>query len=143
MDLGEILRTAIDRVSDRQPVPQASIDASKLPISADRDRLFAVFYHVLRNAQDACDNDGRIEVTLKVADGVVEVEIADNGAGMSEQFMREQLFKPFESTKGADGMGIGAYQAREYVRELSGDIRYESAPGNGTTVTISLPRVAR
>jgi signal transduction histidine kinase len=61
---------------------------------------------------------------------------------MSERFIREQLFKPFESTKGADGMGIGAYQAREYVRELKGEIDYQSTPGAGTKVTISLPIAA-
>jgi signal transduction histidine kinase len=58
---------------------------------------------------------------------------------MSERFIREQLFKPFESTKGADGMGIGAYQVREYVRELNGYLEIDSALGEGTTITIRLP----
>jgi putative PEP-CTERM system histidine kinase len=142
VDLVEILRAAVKRTSDRRPAPSISVQSKSQRFSADRDRLFAVFYHVLRNAQDACDDDGEVRVTLESADGNTVVEIADNGVGMSEQFMREQLFKPFESTKGADGMGIGAYQAREYVRELSGDIRYQSEAGSGTTVTIMLPVVA-
>jgi signal transduction histidine kinase len=50
---------------------------------------------------------------------MVEVEIADTGEGMSEEFIRERLFKPFESTKSA-GMGIGVFESREYINELGG-----------------------
>jgi putative PEP-CTERM system histidine kinase len=141
VDLAEVLRSAVERTHDRKPIPCSSVELAGLRLLADRDRLFAVFYHVLRNAQDACSQDGEITVTLESVNGLALVRITDNGTGMSEQFIREQLFKPFESTKGADGIGIGAYQAREYVRELRGDIQYQSTPGAGTSVTISLPLV--
>jgi putative PEP-CTERM system histidine kinase len=139
VDLADVLRAVVEQTSDRDPVPIADIESARLKIFADRDRLFAVFYHVLRNAQDACNKDGAVEVSLLSSKGLAVIEITDNGSGMSERFIREQLFKPFESTKGADGMGIGAYQVREYVRELNGYLEIDSALGEGTTITIRLP----
>jgi signal transduction histidine kinase len=49
------------------------------------------------------------------------------------------LFRPFDSTKGSKGMGIGAYQAREYVQSLGGRVEVQSSPGDGTTFSIILP----
>ena len=67
------------------------------------------------------------------------VSIKDNGQGMSSEFIRERLFRPFDSTKGSQSMGIGAYQARDYVRALGGQIEVSSAVGDGTTFSIRLP----
>jgi signal transduction histidine kinase len=64
--------------------------------------------------------------------------VADTGSGMSEEFMRERLFKPFDSTKSA-GMGIGAFESREYIHQLGGTLQVRSAPEQGTTFTVSLP----
>ena len=58
---------------------------------------------------------------------------------MSAEFIRNRLFRPFDSTKGVEGMGIGAYQARELVRKLGGELRVESQLKAGTTVIITLP----
>jgi signal transduction histidine kinase len=58
---------------------------------------------------------------------------------MSQEFMSRKLFKPFETTKGSSGMGIGAYQAREVIRGLGGDLAVTSEVGKGTVVTIVLP----
>ena len=58
---------------------------------------------------------------------------------MNAGFVRERLFRPFDSTKGSKGMGIGAYQAREYVRALGGDVEVQSSPGRGTRFLIRLP----
>jgi signal transduction histidine kinase len=60
---------------------------------------------------------------------------------MEPTFLRERLFRPFDSTKGSKGMGIGAYQAREFVRNAGGEITVESQAGQGTTFRISLPAV--
>jgi signal transduction histidine kinase len=57
---------------------------------------------------------------------------------MSEEFIRERLFKPFESTKSA-GMGIGVFESREYMRELGGTLEVSSTPGAGTTFQVTLP----
>ena len=65
--------------------------------------------------------------------------ISDTGSGMSPEFVSERLFRPFDSTKGSQGMGIGAYQAREYVRMLGGQLEVKSALGEGSTFSLRLP----
>jgi len=61
---------------------------------------------------------------------------------MDESFIRERLFRPFDTTKGAAGMGIGAYETREFVRALDGDVEVVSKPGVGTLFYIRLPKAA-
>ena len=65
--------------------------------------------------------------------------IEDDGPGMDAEFVRERLFRPFDSTKGSKGMGIGAYQTREYVQSLGGRVEVQSSPGLGTAFSIILP----
>jgi signal transduction histidine kinase len=79
-----------------------------------------------------------VAVQLLRQNGSAVIEIADTGCGMSEQFVRERLFKPFESTKTA-GMGIGTYETGQYVKELGGRIDVESREASGTTFRIKLP----
>jgi signal transduction histidine kinase len=95
--------------------------------------------HAIRNAQDATPQVGSIEVRLLAADGRVVIEIKDTGIGMDPGFVRDHLFKPFDSTKGTKGMGIGAYQVRETLRAAGGDVDVESSPGKGTVVRMILP----
>ena len=58
---------------------------------------------------------------------------------MSPEFISERLFRPFDSTKGSQSMGIGAYQAREYARMLGGNLDVQSTVGSGTTFSLHLP----
>jgi signal transduction histidine kinase len=60
---------------------------------------------------------------------------------MESSFIREKLFQPFASTKGT-GMGIGAYECREYIQAIDGIIQVASTPGNGTLFTIRLPLIS-
>jgi signal transduction histidine kinase len=66
------------------------------------------------------------------------VEVIDNGVGMTPEFVRERLFRPFETTK-KTGMGIGAYESMQYVSTLGGRITVDSKPGEGTTVSVRVP----
>ncbi len=98
-----------------------------------------VLTHVVRNAQDACSELGTVHVGLQRSDGVAIITVSDDGIGMSSDFVRDRLFRPFDSTKGSQGMGIGAYQAREFARGMGGDLVVESCQGEGTRVSISVP----
>jgi putative PEP-CTERM system histidine kinase len=138
-DLCEALRHAVERSRPRQPVPGLQIENGPLTVLADEERLITVFEHLVRNAQDATGDDGRVTVAAELEDGVAHVTIADTGCGMSPEFIRERLFRPFDSTKGSHAMGIGAYQAREYVRALGGQLEITSEVGTGTTWSIRLP----
>ena len=73
------------------------------------------------------------------ANGMANITITDTGCGMSSEFIRERLFRPFDSTKGSQSMGIGAYQARNYVRTLGGQMEVTSEVGVGTTFSVRLP----
>ena len=66
------------------------------------------------------------------------VEVLDSGTGMSPEFVRSRLFKPFDSSK-PGGFGIGAYEARELVRAMGGRLDVESREGLGSRFTIRLP----
>ncbi len=107
-------------------------------VRGDRDKLSAALSHVIQNAVEATSGHGPVALRLLRRGEVAAMEIEDQGKGMDESFVREELFKPFRSTKTA-GYGIGAYQARELVRELGGTLTVASRVGQGTLVTISMP----
>ena len=139
LDLLTVVREAIGRLASSTPRVSLAIATEGPRVQAAHDRLSSILEHVLRNAQDAASADGHIEVTVASEDGHAIVEVRDDGRGMTADFVRERLFRPFDSTKGSKGMGIGAYQAREYVRALGGRVEVESARGKGTAFRIFLP----
>jgi putative PEP-CTERM system histidine kinase len=102
------------------------------------ERLERIVGHVVQNAFDATDPGGRVWLKLDRLSGQARVQVGDTGQGMSEEFVRERLFKPFQTTKEA-GMGIGAYESFQYVQELGGRILVDSELNKGTLVTILLP----
>jgi putative PEP-CTERM system histidine kinase len=139
--IDELVKQAVTRCSLRPPIPTLSVSTDQpMHALADPERFAAVLDHVLRNAQEATP-DGSVSVHLGVSEGDVMVVVRDTGAGMDPVFIRERLFRPFDSTKGSKGMGIGAYQAREYVTSLGGHVEVQSSPGEGTAFSIILPRV--
>ena len=137
--VAEVARAAVERSSGREPSPTLSVEAPDIAVAASRERLTGVIEHVIRNAQDATPADGSIHVRVVRGSDRAVIEVTDSGQGMTAAFLRERLFRPFDSTKGAKGMGIGAYQAREYARSLGGDVEVESSPGRGTAFRIILP----
>jgi putative PEP-CTERM system histidine kinase len=138
-DVREAVAKAAQRCAAGNPVPTIGADEEPLRVLADMERLTTVFEHLIRNAQDATDTGGEIEVAAESANRTIKVVIRDTGKGMSPEFVRERLFRPFDSTKGSQSMGIGAYQARDYVRALGGQMEVSSVPERGTTFTIHLP----
>ncbi len=139
IDLVRELREVVATKAGGVPAPVFSTQQEAVFVMAEPDRLSAVIGHVVQNAQDATAADGKIDVILRVAGDEVIVEIRDNGCGMDAEFIRTRLFRPFDSTKGLTGMGIGAYECREVITALGGQIVVESAPGRGTVFRIMLP----
>ncbi len=144
-------RRRIDLVTEAQhvvaakasgkPVPVFRADVPSAHVLAEPDRLSSVLGHVVQNAQDATPPDGKVEVVLRVSGDQAIVEVRDTGSGMDADFIKTRLFRPFDSTKGLTGMGIGAYECREVISALGGQVVVESAPGRGTTFRIMLPLV--
>ena len=92
----------------------------------------------MQNAFDATDPSGRVSLKLDRSAGMARMVVTDTGHGMSPEFIRDRLFKPFQTTKQA-GMGIGAFESFQYVQELGGKIDVQSQQNQGTSVTIMLP----
>lgn len=141
-DLAHLVAEAVRSRSNALPVPVLDADSGSLYVHADHDRLLSVLEHLLQNAQEATPDDGNVGVKLRGLDGQALITIEDTGCGMDEHFMRERLFRPFDTTKGDTGMGIGAYESREYARALGGELEVESTPGTGTRITLKLPLAA-
>ena len=101
--------------------------------------MTSVMENLIHNAQDATADDGTVTVSLDCRGDKVDILIEDNGCGMDDAFVRERLFRPFDTTKGDTGMGIGAYECKEYINSLGGEIQIESEPGGGTRMHVILP----
>ncbi|MGV6806335.1 MAG: XrtA/PEP-CTERM system histidine kinase PrsK [bacterium] len=136
--LSSVLQDVVNARSAAQPTPRLAV-TNDVTIKADESRLRTILSHLVQNAQEATSPSGEVSVSLAAADGAAVVEVTDDGQGMSEEFIRDRLFKPFDSTKGLAGIGIGVYESREFVRSLGGDVKVISAPGDGTTFRIFLP----
>jgi putative PEP-CTERM system histidine kinase len=181
VSLAEVAREACARCTVRPPVPVCEDLAPDVYVEADPERLGMMIEHLIRNAQEASPETGKVAVSVSVtrnqsmdpsgASGIYpalpaasptggdlqrrEAEnsgasvgltgdfacltVVDVGSGMTPDFIKERLFKPFDTTKGSKGMGIGAYQVREYIRSVGGRVKVQSAPGDGTRFTLWLP----
>jgi putative PEP-CTERM system histidine kinase len=134
----QVVRQAVALKAAFEPRPQLAVEHEGLAVLADRERLERVLGHLIQNAIEATPKDGAVTIRVARAGEQVAIEIADTGEGMSEEFIRERLFKPFESTKSA-GMGIGAFESREYINELGGRLEVTSHVARGTTFQVILP----
>jgi len=140
-----VQRAAGDHITLEKRVPP-----DLWPTLVDPNQLEHVLLNLVINARDAMDGNGRIVLTLgnvhvegdaDLAPGdYVTVAVADHGHGMPQEVM-ERAFEPFFTTKPeGKGTGLGLSMAHGFARQSGGDIRLASAPGQGTTVTIYLPR---
>ena len=140
VDLSTILREVIEARKKQVPPPSLEICSTKLVVNANRDRLGSALEHVIHNAQDAAGKSGQVRVSLRSSDkSIATVEVEDNGCGMDQEFIRARLFRPFDTTKGLTGMGIGAYESREYIRSMGGDLTVRSEPGKGSVFLFTIP----
>ena len=110
------------------------------PILVDANQLSQVLMNLLLNAAQATGQGGRIEVSANRCDvgNAVEIHVADTGCGIPPDIL-PHVFEPFFTTKRGKGTGLGLSISQTYVRSHNGEIRIDSAPQRGTTVTITLP----
>ena len=138
-DLNEVSAEAVRRCADAAPRPLLQARDRSIEVIVNRERMLQVLEHLIRNAQQATPPDGSVTVSVGQVGQQAVLEVVDTGCGMDQQFIRDRLFRPFDSTKGEQGFGIGAYQAREFARKCGGGVEVESAPGKGTRFIIRLP----
>lgn len=113
------------------------VDPESLLLTADPGQLRQVFWNLSRNAIASMPQGGRLSVTSRAADRAWVVSLADEGHGMTPE-ERDRLFTPFAHSF-PGGTGLGMAIVYRIVEEHGGSIRVDTAPGQGTTVTISFP----
>ena len=119
----------VELVKEFHPLPKVVVD---------REQLQNVVTNLLLNAREAVGSDGQIRVETSQCEGRAVLSVADNGCGMSPDFVRDSLFRPFQTTK-KKGLGIGMFQSKMIVEAHRGNIQVESEPGKGTTFGVFLP----
>ncbi len=107
-------------------------------VRADADGLARAMAHLVRNAIEASPVDQPVMIRLAQDDNEASIHVVDRGRGMSADFLRNQLFHPFSSTK-ANGFGLGAHEARLLVQAMGGSLDVESVEDQFTHFTIKLP----
>ena len=126
---------------DRRIAVTLDIPAALPNVAIDVEQMEQVFFNLLKNALEALSDGGKIDITLGSDDRDVTLSIRDNGSGMdAEQLVN--LFEPYRTTK-EKGTGLGLMISKRIVTEHGGSIAAESKPGDGTTFTLSLPRLER
>ena len=139
VSVGRLVQDVIDnRCAIRKPVPTLFIEQD-CTVYIDKDRFSSVLFHLIDNAQHATDLQGTVTVSVKEVCDQLQLSIVDTGCGMTESFIRNRLFKAFDSTKGNAGMGIGAHDALSFVEQQGGQLTVSSKPGQGTTFMLLLP----
>ncbi|HEY5742014.1 MAG TPA: XrtA/PEP-CTERM system histidine kinase PrsK [Terrimicrobiaceae bacterium] len=137
-DLNQLV---IDTLRDLNDMPGVELvkDLHPLPkVVIDREQLQSVVTNLLLNARDAVGSHGQIRIETGQREGLAVLSVADNGCGMSPDFLRDSLFRPFQTTK-RKGLGIGMFQSKMIVEAHRGNIQVESVPGKGTRFGVTLP----
>ncbi len=127
------------QIAGGKPVPLLGCESDVFYVKADKNQLLAIFGHLVQNAQDATKDNGKISISQKRSTEGVVIEIEDTGSGMTEAFIKNHLFKPFKTTKGSKGMGIGVYEAREIIHAIGGKIEVSSKVDVGTRFKLTIP----
>lgn len=127
-----------ERCAEHEPLPQLEL-LYDCEIYIDHERFSNILFHLIDNAQQATTADGSVRIQLNVENEHMMLKIIDTGCGMTAEFIKERLFKPFDTTKGNAGMGIGAYDAQNFVQQNHGILTVASEVNLGSTFTIQLP----
>jgi len=138
IELNTVIGEVVKNHAGKRPVPEFISTDDDMVIIANEDRFSVVIGHLIQNAQEATPDDGFVRLSVCREGGYALLLIKDNGCGMDKSFLRERLFRPFDTTKGNAGMGIGVYESREFIHSLGGQLDVHSTTGEGTTFFIRL-----
>lgn len=139
VELNPVLRAIAARYASQHPI--FVLDHAPCKVLADREGLEQALVHLVHNAVEASPAESPVFLDLRPTKAGVTLEVVDSGPGMSAEFIRTRLFRPFTSSK-PGGFGIGAFEARELVRAMGGRLDVESREGLGTRFLLSLPLAA-
>jgi len=138
VELGDIIKRVVCQRNIMQPKVSSSNEEEYF-LTLDDERFFSVLNHLIQNAQEATADDGWVKVSTNRAQNHLNIIVSDNGCGMSEHFIKNRLFKPFDTTKGNAGMGIGVFEAKQFFESIGGSLTVDSAEDQGTNMVICIP----
>lgn len=122
----------------RIQMPIVTAGETDLYLIADPARLEQALSHLVQNAIDASQPAEPVTINMRSIQNEVAIEVIDRGCGMSPQFVHNELFKPFASTKDG-GFGVGAFEARALIIAMGGRIEVNSREGEGTLFRVLMP----
>lgn len=118
--------------------PVALTRDTPVSVMGNREALEQALIHLVQNAIDASAPGHPVFLDVAASGLTGTIEVVDSGKGMSPEFIRTGLFKPFVSSK-SGGFGIGAFEARELIRAMGGRVSVESREGLGTRFSVAMP----
>jgi putative PEP-CTERM system histidine kinase len=137
-DLNEVVSRALSQWKS-MPGIELEKQLQTLPkIPLDPEQIQNVVTNLVLNARDAVGQKGQINIQTSQQNGWAMLTVRDNGCGMSVEFLRQSLFRPFQTTK-KDGTGIGMFQCKMIIEAHQGKIEVESEVGKGSSFCIMLP----
>ena len=136
VDVAPLLRRVAERYRAQHPV--TLIDVTDCTVLAQSEALEQALIHLVQNAVEVSRESQPVLLLARREGNEVTIEVSDSGPGMTAEFVRSQLFKPFHSSK-PGGFGIGAFEAREIVRAMGGRLEVESHEGLGSRFVVHLP----
>jgi len=134
--LGDAVRSAVGSRSRNHPLLIEGDLATA--IESDRAAVEQIIAHLVQNAIEASEGGAPVLLRVERAGAMARVTVTDHGCGMSADFLRDQLYRPFTSTK-QGGFGIGAFEARELAQALGGQLKAQSIEGKGSVFSLLLP----
>ncbi len=137
-DLGLIANAALAGLHEMPGITLVKNLSPTPPVMIDPGQIQSVITNLILNARDALGKGGEIHVETGRQNGWAIVSVSDNGCGMSAEFMRNSLFRPFQTTK-KKGIGIGMFHSKMILDAHQGKIEVQSEPDRGTTFKIMLP----
>jgi signal transduction histidine kinase len=142
-DLNSLVNDVLDVVRGRADTGKIRLEFEAGPsivASCDPEGIHRALLNVVSNALDAVESSENPQVLIRIQklDDNVEIIIEDNGPGIPPD-KREEIFKPFVSTKGARGTGLGLPVTRKTLREHGGDAVIESTASGGTRFVLRFP----
>ncbi len=120
--------------------PKVTLEISvEIEIVIDQETFYSVLNHLVQNAQEATSDDGWVKIRAEVIANNLNIAVLDNGCGMSSDFINKRLFKPFDTTKGNAGMGIGVYEAKQFIEGIGGTMQVTSFENEGSIFHLTIP----
>ena len=138
VNISQILMQMVEKYRNRGLTIIFNEPGDDIMVYADEESVEIIFMHLIENAREACaEDDTRLEINMTCDGKFAIIRVMDNGHGMEREFIQNELFRPFRSTK-ENGYGIGAYESREMIKRLGGRLDVKSKKGAGTTMKVYL-----